>query len=279
MAATLYDATFTIVTRAHGERARDGITAITLAAGFASTLAYPLVAAATAAWGWTAPVWMLVALVLACVLPLHVFAARRLDAAARNRPPGPARRARSGADSRGRGTSRLAAAFGLAALGVAVMITLLLPLLAAFGVPDRLAVLSAAIVGPAQVIGRVVLLMAGARRAALGLTVSAFLLLGAAAVAMGAAAALPALALVFAAALGLGNGVVSILRPVVIREVLGEAGFGANAGVVARAWLWAFAAAPTLGALIADTAGYAAVVVLCVAAPLAGAAVLRPLAT
>jgi hypothetical protein len=45
MAATLYDAAFSIVTRARGRTgACTAITAITLAAGFASTLAYPLTA-------------------------------------------------------------------------------------------------------------------------------------------------------------------------------------------------------------------------------------------
>jgi MFS family permease len=85
MAATLYDAAFSVVTRARGARARANITAITLAAGFASTLAYPLTAAVTAAGGWRMAVWVLAALVLALVLPLHRLAAARLEAEARAR--------------------------------------------------------------------------------------------------------------------------------------------------------------------------------------------------
>ncbi|MBF9058061.1 hypothetical protein HKCCSP123_02580, partial [Rhodobacterales bacterium HKCCSP123] len=63
MSGTLYDATFSVVTRARGARARADITAITLAAGFASTLAYPLTAAVTAAGGWRMAVWVLAATV------------------------------------------------------------------------------------------------------------------------------------------------------------------------------------------------------------------------
>jgi MFS family permease len=87
MAATLYDATFSIVTRARAAQARTAITAITLAAGFASTLAYPLTAAVTAWSGWRTSIWVLAALVAVVVLPLHRFASARLEAEARARDP------------------------------------------------------------------------------------------------------------------------------------------------------------------------------------------------
>jgi MFS family permease len=84
-------------------------------------------------------------------------------------------------------------------------------------------------------------------------------------------------ALIFAVGLGVGNGVISILRPVVIREVMGDGGYGESAGAVARLSLFAFAAAPGLGAALADAAGYGAVLALCVLSPLAGALLLRRL--
>ena len=71
---------------------------------------------------------------------------------------------------------------------------------------------------------------------------------------------------------------ISILRPVVTREVMGETGFGESAGAVARLSLFAFAVAPGLGAVLADLAG-----VRCrfwrsaSRAPLAGAALLKRL--
>jgi len=285
MAATLYDATFSVVTRARGAQARAGITAITLAAGLASTLAYPLTAAVTAAEGWRMAVWTLAALVLLLVLPLHRLAAARLETEAR------ARAAQTGTASEAApgtvipavrvmqrpGFWPLGGGYALTALGAAVMMTHLLPLMAAMGVPEGLAILAASTIGPAQVVGRIVLTLAGARAAARGVSLGAFLLLACAALAMGAAQALPALVLVFAVAQGMGNGVISILRPVVTREVMGETGFGESAGAVARLSLFAFAVAPGLGAVLADLAGYGAVLALCVAAPLAGAALLKRL--
>jgi MFS family permease len=277
MAATLYDATFSIVTRARGPRARSAITAITLAAGFASTLAYPLTAAVTAAGGWRAAIWVLAGMVAIIVLPLHRLASTRLEAEALARDPAsvappPATRAM------GRpGFWPVGLGFALTALGAAILLTNLLPLMDALGVPGDLAILAASVIGPAQVVGRILLTLAGARAAARAVTLGAFFFVSGAALAMGAAAALPALVLVFAVALGVGNGVISILRPVVIREVMGEAGFGETAGAVARLSLFAFAAAPGLGAVLADAAGYGAVLVLCALAPMAGAALLRRL--
>jgi MFS family permease len=168
----------------------------------------------------------------------------------------------------------LAGGFALTSLGVGIILSNLMPLMAALDVPETLAILAASTIGPAQVAGRILLILAGARVAAQRVVLGAFVMLATAAVLLGASAALPALALVFAVAQGVGNGVISILRPVVTREVMGEAGFGESAGAVARLSLFAFALAPGLGAVLADLLGYGAVIALCVAAPLAGAALL-----
>jgi MFS family permease len=277
MAATLYDAAFSTVTRARGAGARAAITAITLAAGFASTLAYPLTAAVTAAGGWRGAIWVLALMVLVIVLPLHRLAATRLEAEALARDPATVALPPVAGAMRRPGFWPLGLGFSLTALGAATLLTNLLPLMDALGVPPTLAILAASTIGPAQVAGRVLLTLAGARAAARGVTLGAFLLVSGAALAMGAAAALPGLVLVFAVTLGVGNGVISILRPVVIREVMGEAGFGQSAGAVARLSLLAFAVAPGLGAALADTAGYGAVLALCAVAPLAGAMLLRRL--
>lgn len=277
MAATLYDATFSIVTRARGPGARSAITAITLAAGFASTLAYPLTASITASEGWRMAIWALAALVFLIVLPLHRLAAGRLEDEAGLRVSETATNAGSSRAAQRPGFWPLAGGFALTALGAAVLLTNLLPIMAALGVPDGLAILAASTIGPAQVAGRIILTLAGARAAARSVTVAAFLFVSGGALAMGAAAAIPALTLVFAVSLGVGNGVISILRPVVIREVMGETGFGESAGAVARLSLFAFAIAPGLGAVLADAAGYGAVIALCALAPLAGAALIRRL--
>ena len=279
MGFTLYDAAFSVVTRARGPHARAAITAITLAAGFASTLAYPLTAMMIEIGGWRAAVWALAGLVLVLVLPLLWLGAKRLEVEVQSRNLQPAGKPTLASQHimRRPGFWPLAGGFALTALGSAILLAHLLPLLTALGVPMGLAILAASTIGPAQVAARVLLMLAGARVSAWQVSLGAFILLSLAALTIGAAAALPVLALVFAVAQGMGNGVISILRPVVTREVMGEVGFGESAGAVARLSLFAFAIAPGLGALLADAAGYGAVIMLCVAAPLLGALLLRRL--
>ena len=62
----------------------------------------------------------------------------------------------------------------------------------------------------------------------------------------------------------------SVLRPVLIAETLGRAGFGAISGAVAVAPILASAAAPALGALLLTAGGPGAVYAACLAMAIAG---------
>jgi len=121
------------------------------------------------------------------------------------------------------------------------------------------------------VAGRVLLMLSGTRFSAMTMSVTALLAVALAALFLGAAAWWAVLVFAFAIAQGLGYGLTSILRPVVTRDVLGQAQFGRIAGAVARPSLLAFAVAPGVAAILADTMGYGAVIAVCAAAPLAGA--------
>jgi MFS family permease len=275
MALTLYDSAFALVIRARDATARQAITVITLVAGFASAIAYPLTAWLSDAGGWRAAVWALVALVVVLQLPLVTFAARRLGGGAASPAAGtaaPAQRHRPG-------FVLLACGLGLSALAVGTVTSHLLPLFAALGAPPTTAVLAASLVGPAQVAGRIVLVIGGGSLPARVLAVGALCGMGGAAAILFAAGGLPGLVVLFAVLHGLFYGTVSVLRPVVIRETLGARDFGAIQGAVVRLSLFAFAAAPWLAALIAEAGGYGAVILVCIAAQLAGAALLFRLPT
>ena len=51
-------------------------------------------------------------------------------------------------------------------------------------------------------------------------------------------------------------GVVSIIRPVIARDLLGERQFGAKSGALAMLYLAGSASAPFLGSLVWDRGGY-----------------------
>jgi MFS family permease len=156
----------------------------------------------------------------------------------------------------------LAAGFGLIYLNHGVLLTYVLVLFQDRGVGADLASLAAACIGPAQVLGRLALMMNEVRvvnmrayHLAIGGILLASLLLFVAGVAP---------ILVFAVALmqGAGMGLVSILRPVLVAEVLGRRGFGTISGAVAVAPILASAAAPSIGALVLERIGQGAVYAL-----------------
>ena len=155
---------------------------------------------------------------------------------------------------------RLTLMFSLLALGHWMIIAFLRPVLAGIGVPDGMAVMAAAAVGPAQVAGRLALMAAGVRlggRAALLATLAGFVV--APGVLVLAGVAMP---LVFAFALlqGAANGVLTILRPLLLAEDLGSEDFGTLSGMMAIAILAASAVAPMLGAALMAAGGWSLLV-------------------
>ncbi|MFM7302660.1 MAG: MFS transporter, partial [Alphaproteobacteria bacterium] len=71
MAMGLYDAAFATLAGLYGKDARNSITGITLIAGFASTVGWPLSALMEAEWGWRGACLGWVALHLFVCLPLN----------------------------------------------------------------------------------------------------------------------------------------------------------------------------------------------------------------
>ena len=70
---------------------------------------------------------------------------------------------------------------------------------------------------------------------------------------------------VFSLAQGAGLGLTSILRPVLIAEILGRQGFGAISGAAAVAPILASAAAPSVGAGLLTFGGPELVYAVCLA--------------
>lgn len=132
----------------------------------------------------------------------------------------------------------------------------MLPIMAERGIDTDLAVLAASAVGPMQVVGRLIMLAVETRVGSRAITLACFLALGLAVLALLGAAASPLLLLPFVFFLGSGAGVTSIMKPVVTRDILGEADFGALSGALAVPFLAAFALAPVAGSLIWEVGGY-----------------------
>ena len=97
-----------------------------------------------------------------------------------------------------------------------------------------------------------------------------FLAMAIAALALFGIAAAPLLIVVFVLFQGAGYGVTSILRPVLVAQLLGRRKFGIVAGMLAVPHLTVFALAPTIAGLIWGLGGYDMVIVLAALAALIG---------
>lgn len=247
-ALCLYDVCFGMMIRRFGGQARGAITRVTLVAGLASTLAFPAGAWLAAEWGWRGAVWCAVGVALGVMLPLQVWGARVLQrgteaaVTGRDQP-----RLGWGAVLRMPGFIGLAVLFSLVNLNHWMLVNLIRPMLEALSVAPDLAILAAAVIGPAQVLGRLALAGAGARLATGTAAWATVGVLMVAPVFLVLAAVWPVAAVGFAACQGAAMGIVTILRPVLVAETLGEERYGAVAGMMAIPGLAAMAVAPLIG--------------------------------
>jgi len=248
MACGLYDAAFATLAGLYGRDARGAITGITLIAGFASTVGWPLTAVFEDAVGWRGACLVWAGLHLALGLPLNRLLVPRApppvrDAVAAVDGPPPPRFA----------MPLLAFVFAATWFVTGAMAAHLPGLLAAAGATPTAAIAAAALVGPAQVAARIAEfgllrrfhpLVAG-RLATLGHPLGAVTLL----VAGGPAAA------VFAVLHGMGNGVLTIAKGTLPLAVFGPAGYGARQGLLGAPARLLQAAAPFLFGLLLERAG------------------------
>jgi predicted MFS family arabinose efflux permease len=151
----------------------------------------------------------------------------------------------------------LAVVFSLVALNHWMLINYAVPIFVAQGASQPLAVFAASTVGPAQVAGRLVLMRFEARIGTVAATRLTFLGMVAGTLALFLAGVEPWLIFAFTLIQGGAIGVMTILRPVLIAEVMGPAGYGAIAGTIQIPALMAGAVAPVLGAFMLDGFGVA----------------------
>jgi MFS family permease len=224
MGMGLYEAAFTTLAGVYGREARGPITGITLIAGFASTVGWPLTAVMLATWGWREACvgWALIHLCLA--LPLNALLPERSvrSVVAKDEPeaegPPPSRVA----------LGLLSFVFAATWFNSTAMAAHLPGLLQAAGASTAVAIAAGALIGPAQVAARLLefgLLrrfhpLASARLAAAAHPVAAVGL-----VAFGGPAAYG-----FALLHGAGNGLLTIAQGTLPLALFGAGGYGRRLG-------------------------------------------------
>jgi MFS family permease len=282
MGCGLYEAAFATLVRLYGSGARNPITGITLIAGFASTVGWPLSAWMSAEFGWRGACFGWAALHLLLGLPLNALVPR--VAATREAPSLPSPLPPCGAGARGEGDDHrcpgprpsppplsregrgepmpgaslrnavlLSVVFALVWFVSTAMATHLPAMLQAGGASLSAAVAVGALVGPAQVAGRLLEFgvlrhvhpLLSARLAALGhpLGVAVLLALG------------PPGAAAFALLHGSGNGIMTIAKGTLPLALFGADGYGRRQGWMMMPARVAQAVAPVSFGLLLEALG------------------------
>lgn len=269
MAGSLYEACFAILTHCMGDRAKRAITLVTLVAGFAGTVSFPAAHYLTLFIGWRGTVAMFATTVLLICVPLILYGCHFADRRARIAAPKASTNVRQAMRAARTLTFwMLGVSFTLLSLDHALIISHLLPIMADRGLLEQTAVLAASMIGPMQVAGRLAMIVAERYVSTLTICLVSYISMGTAGGALYLAGTVPALVCVFVVFQGAAVGVLSIIRPAVIAELLGRRDFGVTSGLLAVGFMGGFAVAPILASLIWRAGGYDLVLILPIGVPI-----------
>ena len=284
MAMGLYDAAFAALVRIYGTDARRPITGITLIAGFASTVGWPLSAYMDAEIGWRTACFVWAALHVLIALPVNwkLIPAVAVTVAGRAAPAAPGAAApvsaargtaadaatSDGADRniatpsatapdravRRRRFALLGIYFASTAFVTSAYASHLPGLLTVMGAGAAGAVFAAALLGPAQVAARLVEFGIISRYKVHALVTArvATALHPLACVLLAAFGGPPMLAAVFALLHGAGNGMITIAKGTLPLALFGPAGYGLTQGWLGVGARVMQAAAPYAFGLVLD---------------------------
>ena len=248
MGGGLYDAAFAALGRIYGTEARRSITGITLIAGFASTVGWPLSAWGLETIGWRNTCFAWAAAHILLGLPINLLmlpAVKGAKAAVANavKPHIPIDRT----------MILLAFVFAAAWTVTGAMAAHLPRIMEAAGATTAQAVFAGALIGPAQVAARIFEAGFLSRFHPLVSTKLACLThpIGAAILGLAGGGA----ASVFAVFHGTGNGILTIARGTLPLAIFGPQNYGYRLGIIGAPARMAQAAAPLLFSLLIDVMG------------------------
>lgn len=248
MTGGLYDAAFAALGRLYGDAARRSITGITLIAGFASTVGWPLSALGLETIGWrnTCFAWAAAHILIGLPINLLMLPAvkgAKAAVAAAVKPHIPIDRT----------MILLAFVFAAAWTVTGAMAAHLPRIMEAAGATTAQAVFAGALIGPAQVAARIFEASFLSRFHPLVSTKLACLThpIGAAILGLSGGGAASA----FAVFHGTGNGILTIARGTLPLAIFGPQNYGYRLGIIGAPARMAQAAAPLLFSLLIDTMG------------------------
>jgi MFS family permease len=261
MAAVLYEPAFATITAWFTHERDRALLALTVVAGFASTIFVPLAQWLIGASGWRRALLVLAVLLGTLTIAPHALLLRHRPEAFGLRPDGgnPATPVAPGTSAHNGVPARvalrqatfwwLAAAFTLATLGISVLGVHLVAALIEQGHSPRSAAAAAGLLGATAVLGRILVTPASRRWPRPLVTATVFALQAAGVLALLAWREAPGMA-VFVLLFGAGRGILSLARATLVADFYGRLQYASINGVLALPLTGATAIAPVIAGVL-----------------------------
>lgn len=244
-----YQAAFAALVEHAPHNATRNITYLTLMAGFASSIFWPITTTLAAHFDWRTIYLIFAGLNLAICLPVHLALmggrARRAALVSHEEAPRPPVAGVIVPEDRRRAMILVSLAFALSGFALSSLLVHMVPMLGALGL-GAAAVTISALFGPSQVASRLVNMIFGERLPPTGLAMVSTALIALGGVLLAITDGNFAGAVVFALCVGMGSGIGSIAQGSVPLHLFGSEGYGAITGQMTAARLVASAAAPAV---------------------------------
>lgn len=242
-AFVLYSTAFAFLAQTTGSRAKRSITYLTLIAGFASTIFWPLTTWLLQAMDWHQVYFLFASLNLAICLPLHLWLSRFARIAAGRPPETVAAPMPLSVENENLVFVLIVLGFSLAGFVSAATLFHIVPLLGVLGLGTA-GVWVASLLGPAQVASRLINMAFGQDLPATVLVVISAVTMPLALTTLALSAPSTTGAIAFAVIFGLGSGLFSIVSGTLPLAIFGKAGFGKRLGWIGMGRLGLSALAP-----------------------------------
>ena len=250
-----YGAAFALLVQIRPEAASRSITYLTLIAGFASTIFWPITTALHAYLSWQNVYLIFAALNLVVCLPLHAWLSFQ-GAGSRANMSSVAPRVEGILPSAHRrlGFAIVVTGFSMMSLASSAVLVHLVPLFSGLGL-GATAALVGTLFGPSQVSSRLINMIFGKGLPPLYLAVLAAMLIPAGVIVLLLSAPSVPGAMAFAIIFGMGNGLLSIVTGTLPLHLFGSEGYGKLQGKITSARLILSALAPFVLAFAMENLG------------------------
>lgn len=253
----LYEAAFAALVQTTGKDAARRITHLTLIAGFASTIFWPLTSFLHAHMSWREVFFVFAAMHVVICFPVHLWLSQHKPMAAamsdKEQADAPGFESLEPSQQR-RAFALLLCGFAIVGFVMSALLVHMIPVLTGLGL-GAMSALVGAVFGPAQVMSRIVNMCFGRELHPLRLSIISALLLPVSICLLALAAPWLAAALMFSALFGLGSGLTSIVKGTVPLALFGPDGYGDRIGKITSARLILSSLAPFAFSLAIERIG------------------------